>query len=69
MPLRIGADYWRKRALEADAEGLRMPNPDARALMHQVAESYRRLAEMAERKESDRDLRIRAANPSSVGWS
>jgi hypothetical protein len=42
--------YWRQRAQESRAEAERLVDPEAKRTMHEIAEAYERLAELAERR-------------------
>lgn len=49
MPDKLGADYWRERALDARAQAEQMRTPDARRTLLEIAENYDQLAAQADR--------------------
>jgi hypothetical protein len=49
MSVRTGAEYWRRRAAEARTQAKELSDPAAKRTLSQIAESYERLAEQAER--------------------
>ena len=55
--------YWRNKASEARTAAIKLQDPTAKAHMHAAADSYERLAKMAERAPLIPDV-AKAANQS-----
>ena len=56
------AKHWRERAEEARATAEQISDPEARRKMHEIAESYARLAQRAEERLAEPPL---AQSPSA----